>query len=236
MNRNELASRISGLSEEKRRLLEKILQKAQVEGMSPGEPIAAEVPLRPVPRGGPLPLSFAQRRMWFLDRLMPGGSLYNIPSPLRVEGALDPGLLERVLSELVLRHESLRTTFEGMRGEPHQCIRPPLPLRIPIIDLGLLPPMAKLSEAAGLTRAEAGEGFDLERGPLLRARLVRLGAEDHILLVTLHHIVSDGWSTGVMIREVSALYDAFQQGLPSSLPELAIQYADFAHWQRQRLS
>src|SRR4029077_2715038 len=187
-------------------------QAIRIEHLRAGESAVPELPLVRVPREGDLPLSFAQQRMWFLDRLMPGSPLYNIPSPLRVAGPLDPGLLAQVLSELSRRHESLRTTFDAAGGEPHQRIHPPSPLWIPVIDLGRLPDPFRESEAIRLAVEEAGEGFDLERGPLLRGRLVRLDTEDHVLLATLHHIVSDGWSTGVMIREVSALYEAFQQG------------------------
>src|SRR4029077_15427328 len=211
-------------------------QAIRIEHLRAGEPAVPELPLVCVPREGDLPLSFAQQRMWFLDRLTPGSPLYNIPSPLRVAGPLDPGLLAQVLSELSRRHESLRTTFDAVGGEPHQRIHSPSPLWIPVIDLGRLPDPFRESEAIRLAMEGAGEGFDLERGPLLRVRLVRLDTEDHVLLATLHHIVSDGWSTGVMIREVSALYEAFQQGLPSPLAELPVQYADFSHWQRRRLS
>src|SRR4029077_10736264 len=211
-------------------------QAIRIEHLRAGEPAVPELPLVGVPREGDLPLSFAQQRMWFLDRLTPGSPLYNIPSPLRVAGPLDSGLLAQVLSELSWRHESLRTTFDAVGGEPRQRIHPPSPLWIPVVDLEPLPRPVRLGEAERLALEEAGEGFDLERGPLLRVRLVRLDTEDHVLLATLHHIVSDGWSTGVMIREVSALYEAFQQGLPSPLAELPVQYADFSHWQRLRLS
>jgi amino acid adenylation domain-containing protein len=196
--------------------------------------------LVPLPRdGAALPLSFAQQRLWFLDRLQPGTPTYNIPSFFRLLGHLDPGLLERVLGELVRRHESLRTTFEELHGEPRQRVHPPAPPRVPRVDLSGLPELPETLRAAEvrrLARDEAGRGFSLEQGPLLRATLLRLDEEEHVLLTTVHHIVSDGWSTGVMAREVSALYDAFRRGIASPLPELPVQYADFAVWQRRRLS
>ena len=185
---------------------------------------------------GPLPLSFAQQRLWFLDQLQPGSAAYNMATALRMRGALDVGAFRRSLSALVARHEVLRTTFASAGGEPVQVIHAPAPVPLPFADLAALPPAARERELRRLARAEAVRPFDLARGPLLRATLVRLGADDHAVLFTLHHVVSDGWSTGVMVREVSALYAAYSAGEDPHLPALPVQYADYAAWQRQRLS
>ncbi|HZI16901.1 MAG TPA: amino acid adenylation domain-containing protein, partial [Myxococcus sp.] len=181
------------------------------------------------PRTGVLPLSFAQQRLWFLDRLEPGSPLYTLPGVLRLRGRLDVEVLERCFTEVLRRHESLRTTFrEGSQG-PEQVIAPPAPLRVPVVPMD-----ATLGEDVLRQRLaeEARRPFDLVQGPLLRALLLRLDAEDHVLLVAMHHIVSDGWSIGVLVKEVVALYEAFHQGAPSPLPELPVQYADYAVWQR----
>ena len=228
---SDLSARLDGLSHQKRAAILKLIRKKRG---TAAQAIQAEIPL--VPRLGPLPVSFAQQRLWFLDRLQPGSPAYNIPGFFRIEGRLDPGLLAQVLSELVRRHESLRTTFEAPGGEPLQRIHPPAPVPVPRVDLDGLPAAVRTGEARRLAQDENGRGFDLESGPLFRAILLRLGAEEHVLLVTVHHVVSDGWSTGIMAREVSVLYDAFRQGLPAPLPELAVQYADFAVWQRHRLA
>ncbi|HEX2568813.1 MAG TPA: non-ribosomal peptide synthase/polyketide synthase, partial [Polyangia bacterium] len=186
------------------------------------------------PEGG-LPLSFAQQRLWFLDQLEPGNPFYNIPAAVRLTGRLDVTALGRCLTELVRRHEALRTRFISLDGEPVQLVGPGFDLALAPVDLTTLPGEVREARARELVREEALRPFDLSRGPLLRAALLRLGAEEHVLLVTLHHIVSDGWSTTVLVRELAALYRAFSQGKPSPLPELPIQYADFAAWQRQWL-
>ncbi|HEX2191091.1 MAG TPA: condensation domain-containing protein, partial [Longimicrobiaceae bacterium] len=151
-------------------------------------------------------------------------------------GALDPGALERALAEIVTRHESLRTRFGVVDGEPAQLVDPPGPFAVPLADLAALAPDRREAEARRLSAREGRAPFDLERGPLLRARLLRLAGDEHVLLLTLHHIVSDGWSTGVLLRELSALYRAFLRGEPSPLPELPIQYGDYAVWQREELA
>jgi amino acid adenylation domain-containing protein len=197
---------------------------------------SAAPPLLPVPRTGALPLSFAQQRLWFIHQLDPGSSSYNVPRAVRLVGTLQPAALEAALGEVVRRHEVLRTTFPTIDGQPAQSISPPWPLALPRVDLSGLPEGPRGAEAARLARQEARQPFDLGRGPLLRSFLMREGTEDHTLLLTLHHIVSDGWSTGVLVREVTALYSAFLAGQPSPLPELPVQYADFAHWQRSWLS
>jgi amino acid adenylation domain-containing protein len=190
-------------------------------------------PIRRAPRSGSLPLSFAQERLWFLDRLSPGSSAYNEPFALRLDGDLDADALERSLLEIVRRHESLRTVFPEVDGRPVQAVQAPPPAALPRIDLSAFSPEERERELHRLRDEQAGQGFDLRRGPLLRLALVRLSAREHALLATLHHIVFDGWSTSVLIRELGALYAAFAAGRPSPLPEPALQYADFAGWQRE---
>ncbi|MGZ3458710.1 MAG: amino acid adenylation domain-containing protein, partial [Archangium sp.] len=192
-------------------------------------------PLRPVSREQPLPLSFAQQRLWFLEHLEPGTSRYNLPATVRLQGTLDALVLERVFNELLRRHEPLRTTFRVESDKSVQVIAPKAELRLAVVDLTVLPAEEREAEARRLAIEEAQRPFDLERGPLLHATLLKLDAQDHVLALNMHHIVSDGWSTGVLVREVAALYQAFSQGQPSPLPELPVQYADYAAWQRQWL-
>ncbi len=194
-----------------------------------------EPPLQRLPRDGDLPLSFAQQRLWFIDQLEPGSVLYNVPKAFRVGGALDSASLEQSLNEIVRRHEVLRTTFSAVDGRPVQNISPRVIVSLPLVDLTDHPEGEREDEALRLINEEAYRSFDLAEGPLLRAFLVRLAAEDHILLLTLHHIISDGWSMGILYRELSALYKSFCNGRPSPLPELPIQYVDFAQWQREWL-
>ncbi|MFY0565974.1 non-ribosomal peptide synthase/polyketide synthase [Archangium lansingense] len=194
---------------------------------------AATSPLPRAPREQPLPLSFAQQRLWFLDELSPGSPLYNIPAAVRLHGALDVSALERTFSELVRRHESLRTTLHSEQGLASQRIHPQGHLELSRVDLGELPPQQRESEVLRLTYEETLRPFDLKRGPLLRTCLLRLSDSEHVLVLCMHHIVSDGTSMGVLVREVAALYEAFSQGRPSPLPELPVQYADHALWQRQ---
>ncbi|HEX8275787.1 MAG TPA: amino acid adenylation domain-containing protein [Longimicrobiaceae bacterium] len=182
------------------------------------------------------PLSFPQQRLWLLDQVEPGSPAYNLPSTLRVRGALDPATLERVLAEIVSRHESLRTRFGLVDGEPSQLVDPPGRFVLPVADLAALPPAARKAAADRIAAAEGRALFDLGRGPLFRARLLRLAPEEHLLLLTTHHIVSDGWSSGVLLRELALLYGAFTAGEPSPLPELPIQYGDYAVWQREELA
>jgi amino acid adenylation domain-containing protein len=192
-------------------------------------------PVRAVPRGRSTPLSFAQQRLWFLDKLEPNSAAYNLPSALRVEGPLDVAALERSLDEIIRRHEVLRTTFAIHDGEPAQLVAPHVRLRLPLIDLSELAEPDREAKARRLAREEAHKPFDLSRGPLLRATLLRLGEAEHLLLVTLHHIASDGWSVGVLVGELRALYGAFVRGEESPLEELPVQYADYAAWQREHL-
>ncbi|HKV07487.1 MAG TPA: amino acid adenylation domain-containing protein, partial [Thermoanaerobaculia bacterium] len=192
--------------------------------------------LERVPRHGGLPVSFAQQRLWFLDRMEPGSAAYNLFTAFRLHGPLDVPALSAALDETVRRHEALRTTIRSERGEPVQGIAPAAPVPLPSIDLGGLGAPAALQEARRLAGMEAGRPFDLERGPLLRQVLVRLGDGEHAILLTLHHVIGDGWSVELLVRELALLYGAFSRGLPSPLPELAIQYADFASWQRRWLA
>ncbi|WP_213781831.1 non-ribosomal peptide synthetase, partial [Caballeronia sp. dw_276] len=187
----------------------------------------------PVARdGGPLPLSYAQQRLWFLDRFEPGNALYNIASALRVAGRLDAVALTHTLNAVIDRHESLRTRFIEIDGAPAQLIAPAAKAVLQRHDLGTLDETLREATAQRLLGDEAGRPFDLAAGPLIRAGLIRLADDDHIIYLTVHHIVSDGWSTGVLIREVTAIYAAFMRGDPSPLAPLPVQYADFAHWQR----
>ncbi|MEW5930148.1 MAG: amino acid adenylation domain-containing protein, partial [Gemmatimonadota bacterium] len=194
-------------------------------------------PIVKVPRdGSPLPLSFAQARLWFIDQLEPGSAAYNIPVPLWVRGAVDVRVLAGALSELVRRHEALRTVFRSTAGEPTQVVLPAAPVPLPSVDLRALSPEARRIETKRLAAEDAARPFDLASGPLLRTTLVRSGEGESALLVNLHHVVGDGWSLGVFFRELSALYRAFAAGASSPLPELPVQYADFAVWQRAWLS
>ena len=189
-------------------------------------------PIVPVPRDGELPLSFAQQRLWFIDQLEPGGSVYNFPAAIRLKGPLNVSALKQSLDAIVKRHEALRTTFATVDGRPVQVIAPLLRLALPIVDLRDLREAEKETEVQRLATNEAQRPFDLAVGPLVRATVLRLGEDEHVGLLTMHHIVSDGWSTGILIREMAVLYDAFCFGRPPSLPELPVQYADFAHWQQ----
>ncbi|HUZ95886.1 MAG TPA: amino acid adenylation domain-containing protein [Edaphobacter sp.] len=192
-------------------------------------------PILPVPRNEDLVLSFAQQRLWFFDQLEPGLSAYNIPAAVRLKGLLNLAALEWSLNEIIKRHESLRTTFGKAAGRPTQLIAPALTIKLSVVDVRKLPTGEREAEVRRLVTAEAQLPFDLSRGPLLRGTVLRLGDEEHVGLLTMHHIVSDGWSTGILIQELETLYLAFCAGESSPLPALPIQYADFAHWQRRWL-
>jgi amino acid adenylation domain-containing protein len=215
------------LSGKKRELLALLLEK---EGVKLSQSIT-----RRTDRRSPAPLSFAQQRLWFLQQLDPSSNAYNIPQGLRLSGALKVEVLRRSLSEVVRRHEALRTTFTVIESEPAQVIGEPGQLELALTDLREWSPSEREAEVQRLAVEEAGAPFDLARGPLFRVRLLRLAEQEHVLLFTLHHIVSDEWSKGILIREVSALYTAFAHDQPSPLPELEVQYADFTYWQREWL-
>jgi amino acid adenylation domain-containing protein len=182
------------------------------------------------------PLSFQQQRLWLLHQLEPGLTAYNVPSAVELDGDLDVDALRRSLDALVERHATLRTTFEEADPEPVQIVGPPVPVALPVEDLSALPDAARAAAAAERLAAEARRPFDLARDIMLRALLLRLGDRRHVLLLTTHHIASDGWSRAVRTRELSALYAAFCAGRPPTLPPLPIQYVDYAIAQRERLA
>ncbi len=193
-------------------------------------------PIESMPRREPLPLSYAQQRLWFLDQLEGPSSTYNIPWALRLSGALQIAALEQALNVIVQRHDVLRTTFPTQEGEPVQSIAPDLRLPLAVVDIQHMAASAQLAELNRLLDQEAERPFDLARGPLLRATLYVMSSTEHVLLINKHHIISDGWSLGIWWRELEALYCAFSVGEPSPLPALPLQYADFAQWQRQWLT
>ncbi len=206
-----------------------------LESAQPGD---APPPLRPAPRGSGLPLSFAQQRLWFLHELDPGSPAYNMPGAVRLQGQLRIAALAASLEAVAGRHEALRTVFRSAEGVPSQVILPRMELHLPLVDLAGLPEEMRDPLAGRLAAAESRRPFDLSAGPLFRAVLLRLGEDDHLLLFTLHHIVSDGWSQGVLVRDMSAFYEACLQGTEPPLPilpPLPVQYADFALWQREWL-
>src|SRR3954469_14114163 len=181
------------------------------------------------------PTSFAQERLWFIDRLEPGSAVYNTPVAWPLGGALDVAALERSLGEVVRRHEALRTVFSEVDGSPVQVIAPFGGFALPGEGLAGLGDADREAAVGRRVGEEARRPFDLSAGPLFRASLLRLDAEDHVLLLSMHHIVSDGWSMGVLFRELSALYEAYREGRESPLSDLPIQYADYARWQREQL-
>ena len=200
--------------------------------------LATPANLAPIPRSSRqenLPLSFAQQRLWFIDRYEPGCDRYNLPAVVRLTGRLDIAALEQTLNEIVRRHEALRTNFVTVEGQPVQIIHPTLTLSLPVVNLQHLPQNQRETEALRLARHKARQPFDLEREPLLRVMLLHLSQTEYIAMFTMHHIASDGWSVAILLREIAALYAAFSTGKPSPLAELPIQYADFALWQRQWL-
>ncbi|MGH7831408.1 MAG: condensation domain-containing protein, partial [Candidatus Binatia bacterium] len=194
------------------------------------------LPIKPVSKDGRLLLSFSQQRLWFLDQLEQKSAAYNLLSATQLTGRLDVAALERSLNEIIRRHEALRTVFPAVDGEPHQIILPLMTVRMAVVDLrGIVSDAERELEVRRLSTAEAQRPFDLARGPLLRATLLRLAEDDYRLLLAMHHIVFDGWSRGILAQELSLLYEAFSNRKPSPLQELPIQYADFAAWQRQSL-
>ena len=196
---------------------------------------AAVAALRPVLRSGRLPLSFAQERLWFLDQLVPDSAGYNIVSGIRLKGLLQPSVLEQALNALVARHETLRTSFVEQDGQPVQIIAGHLATTLPLVDLTSSPESEREAAARTLAAEDAQRPFDLTRLPLFRATILRLAADDHVLVCVIHHIVSDGWSMNVFARDLWAYYEAFAQRSTPTLPPLPVQYADFAAWQRQWL-
>jgi amino acid adenylation domain-containing protein len=178
------------------------------------------------------PVSFAQQRLWFFDQLEPGTPAYNLPRAIRIAGPLNTRALAQTLQTIVDRHESLRTTFVSEEGEPRQIVEPELTVELPITDLEGTPEPERLEEALRITRADATRGFDLSTGPLVRFRLIRLEAKVHVLVMVMHHIITDGWSISILFREIGDIYRSIIDRRPIELPDLSIQYSDFAQWQR----
>jgi len=219
-------------SPQKRRLLELLLKEKGVAANSPAPTPSISRRERPEH----MPLGLNQEGLWFLDQMDPGKGHYNIPGTVRLQGRLDVAALERSLSEIVRRHETLRTAFAMQNdGTPCQIIAPPTRLQLPLIDLQTLPSAQREAEAIRLATADAQQAFDLSKGPLFRGQLLRLGVDEHALLLNMHHIISDGWSMGIFTRELRALYEAFVNDNAATLPELPIRYADFALWQREQM-
>src|SRR5262249_40007891 len=217
------------LSEKKRQLLAKLLKEDGVKAPSSPQGI------QPRKGAGPYPLSFAQQRLWFLDQLVPGNPFYNVDIVIPIFTALNVEVLKKALEEIVSRHENLRTTFASIDGAPAQVVSPSISLPFVEYDLSQLPTSERGPEASRIATDEARAPFDLGCGPLIRTTLLRLSETEYVLLVTMHHIISDGWSMGIFYREMTALYAAFIAGNPSPLPDLPVQYADFAVWQRDWL-
>jgi amino acid adenylation domain-containing protein/non-ribosomal peptide synthase protein (TIGR01720 family) len=197
---------------------------------------SSEVAIPVVPRDGGLPLSFAQQRLWFLNEFEPDSTEYVTPLAVRLRGDLDIGALSRAMTALVGRHESLRTTFEAVDGRGVQLVHPPQQVSVPLLDLTGLPDQERRAELDQVLAQEGQRPFDLSAGPLLRPRLIRVGPQEHVLALTMHHIVTDGWSAGVIMSDLGELYRAERDGTALDLPALPVQYADFAAWQRDRLS
>jgi amino acid adenylation domain-containing protein len=224
-----VTERIASLAPEKRAFLERMLQRKRGEASTP-KPLAKRNPEEPIP------LSFAQQRLWFLDQLEPNSATYNISAAAILRGTLDVAALERTLNTIVSRHEALRTTISiNFAGMPEQIVHAPQPIELPVTDLTGVAAEKRRQEAQRLAHEEARTPFDLAVGPLLRTGLLKLAEDEYVLLWTMHHIISDGWSMNVLVREVAALYDAYVEGKESPLPELPLQFGDYAAWQRDWL-
>ncbi|QLE49539.1 AMP-dependent synthetase [Nostoc sp. C057] len=192
---------------------------------------SSEPLLQPISRNQELPLCLSQERLWFLNQLEPNNPFYNVPIAIRLTGKLHQATLEQSLNEVVQRHEALRTSFVSVKGRPVQVITPSVKLTLPVLEL----PEATVAEVLRFATEFAQKPFDLSQSPLLRVQLLYLKPEEHILLLTMHHIIADGWSIGILIQELAEIYQAISHDLPSLLPKLPIQYADFADWQRKWL-
>ncbi|CBN53831.1 condensation domain-containing protein [Kamptonema sp. PCC 6506] len=197
--------------------------------------VTPTVTIKPAPRDGNLPLSFAQERLWLLNQFAPDNPMYNILLAVRLRGELDESVFEQCWGEILQRHEALRTTFKRVDNQPVQIIAEFISSLLSIISLEELPEIEREPEALQILNQEVQRPFKLEEGPLFRVKLVRLNHEERLLVVVIHHIIADGWSLEILMKEWGALYKAFLQGQPSSLPKLPIQYADFAYWQKQWL-
>ena len=224
---SNIREQLAGLSPAKRALIElKLLRKKAAAG-EPQKLISRR------PDGVPAPLSYYQQGLWVLSQLMPDTSLYHIPKAMRFTGNLDVEALQRTLDCIVERHEALRTSFATTDDGPVQVVSDRLTIDLPLLDLQHLPEAEQEPETQRILGEEGRRLFDLSRGPLFRALLLRLHEQEHILIVTAHHIVTDGWSVGVLHRELMAVYEAFADGKPSPLPDLPVQYPDYAYWHRQ---
>jgi amino acid adenylation domain-containing protein len=210
---------------------------ARLQGLSPAgkRALLARLLVLQKSRGKTAPLSYAQRRLWFLEQLVPNNPFYNDPSATRFEFPVNHAALERSLGEIIRRHEALRTSFEAPDGEPRQRVLPPQPFVLPVTDLSHLPEPRREAEALRLAGEYARTPFDVSKPPLLRAALITLAPSEHVFVLTMHHIVCDGWSMKVFFEELGVLYRAFVEGRPSPLPELPLQYTDFTLWQREWL-
>ena len=208
---------------------------ALVENTRGSSPASLSAPITRVAREADPRLSFAQQRLWFLDQLEPGNPLYNVPCAVRISGMLNVAAMERGINEIIRRHEILRTRFTMSGGQPVQVIAASLTIPLPVTDLARLAKNERDQKAAQLAAEEARQSFNLGAGPLLRANLLRFSPDEHVLLLNIHHIASDETSRDIVVRELVALYEAYSQGKPTPLPELKIQYADYAAWQRDWL-
>jgi amino acid adenylation domain-containing protein/non-ribosomal peptide synthase protein (TIGR01720 family) len=197
-----------------------------------GAATAQAPPLVPIVRTGPLPASFAQQRLWFLAQLEPDSPFYNLPAGFRLRGTLEVDLLKAGLNQVIARHDALRTVFQETDGQPTQVVLSSVTVEVPVVDLRDIPAKERPVELSKQTETEAQRIFDLTRGPLIRARVWRIEEQEYVLLMTLHHIISDGWAMDVLIRELVTYYQAGLSGQPAALPPLPIQYADYAVWQR----
>uniref|UniRef100_UPI00359348D0 condensation domain-containing protein n=1 Tax=Chamaesiphon sp. TaxID=2814140 RepID=UPI00359348D0 len=214
---------------------EMVERKAEILAFLQDTASSARIQIQPAPRDREMPLSFAQQRLWFIDQLEPNSSTYNMPGAIRLKGQLDIASLERTLQEIIRRHEALRTNFISHNGQPIQVIQQNSSWQMTSLDLQDLPTSKREAKIQQLATVEAEKPFALNTDSLIRATLIIASATEHILLLTVHHIVFDGWSMGVLVEEIALLYKAFVQGKPSPLAELEIQYVDFAVWQRQWL-
>lgn len=230
MRESELSERVAKLSPAK---LELLLRRLAEKEPARGAPARAAIPRRARGAGEFAPASYSQERLWFLSQLEPDSPAYNLPLAVRLSGELNLLAFERALGEIVRRHESLRTTFREVEGKPVQVVSPHAPVVVPLIDLTGLPDAE--AEARRLADEDARRPFNLARGPLLRACVLRVAPGEHVALLATHHIVSDAWSMGLLVKELAALYEPFARGLAAALPELPIQFADYAYWQREQL-
>src|ERR1700754_728668 len=226
--RAQLAARRAALSDLKRQELEGLLQNVTVES-SP----TRVIPERP--RNETPPLSFAQERLWFLDQLEPGSAAYNVCAPFSITGRLNEATLRQSIAETIRRHESLRTTFVDVDGQPVQIISQSIDPHFQFVNIAALSELDREAVVQWMMTAAAQRSFALATGPLLQITLFRISDKEHLLVMLLHHIIFDNWSMDVLLRDVMGTYQSFAEGAQSRLPELSVQYPDFAHWQRQWL-